>query len=69
MDTNEPEWKSRALFVCIRVHSWRLYLALRQSWLSKLQLAHLSRRARLKQLEAAFVALGKRITIAIQDAA
>lgn len=60
-----------------------LYLALRRSGITKAQLARrigiprdevdrlldLSRRARVEQLEAAFAALGKQITIAIRDAA
>jgi antitoxin HicB len=60
-----------------------LYLAWRSSGLTKAQLARrigitkvevghlldLSRRARVEQLEAAFAALGKQITIGIRDAA
>jgi len=60
-----------------------LYLAWRRSGMTKAQFARrigisrdevdrvldLSRRTRVEQLEAAFAALGKQITIAIQDAA
>jgi antitoxin HicB len=60
-----------------------LYLALRSSGMKKAQLARrigiskdqmdrlldLSRRARIEQIEAAFAALGKQLTIGIRDAA